>query len=117
MHVINHASLPREQRDGRDCQTVAGRELDGAPFEVQMLQLAPGAVTPPSRHTAARVLLVLAGSGKQRLEGAPQGFQAPCTVHVPGGCEHQIINNGLTPLQLVVIAASPDRAAAAASPP
>jgi mannose-6-phosphate isomerase-like protein (cupin superfamily) len=116
MHVINHASLPREQRDGRDCQTVAGRELDGAPFEVQMLQLAPGAVTPPSRHTAARVLLVLAGSGKQRLDGAPQSFQAPCTVHVPGGAEHQIVNNGLTPLQLVVIAASPHPAAAAASP-
>jgi gentisate 1,2-dioxygenase len=80
MHVINHASLPREQRDGRDCQTVAGRELDGAPFEVQMLQLAPGAVTLPSRHTAARVLLVLAGSGKQRLDGAHKAFRrrAPC---------------------------------------
>ena len=116
MHVINHTSLPREQRDGCDRQTVAGREL-GTPFEVQLLQLAPGAVTPPCRHAATRVLLVLAGSGKQRLEGAPQSFHAPCTVQVPGGAEHQIINNGLTPLQLVVIAASPDHPAAAARPP
>ena len=116
MHVINHTSLPREQRDGCDCQTVAGHAL-GGPFEVQMLQLAPGAATPPRRHAAARVVLVLAGSGKQRLEGAPQSFQAPCTVQVPGGAEHQIINSGLTPLQLVVIAVSPERAAAAASPP
>ena len=116
MHVINHTSLPREQRDGCDCQTVAGREF-GAPFEVQMLQLAPGAATPPCRDAAARVVLVLAGSGKQRLEGAPQSFHAPCTVHVPAGAEHQIINNGLTPLQLVVIAASPEQPAAATSPP
>jgi quercetin dioxygenase-like cupin family protein len=116
MHIINHASLPREQRDGCELQTVAGHAL-GSPFEVQMLQLAPGAATPLHRDASARVVLVLAGSGKQRLEGAPQGFQGPCTVHVPAGAEHQFINNGLTPLQLVVIAASPERAAAAASPP
>ena len=117
MHVINHTSLPREHGDGCECQTVAGPQLCDAPFEVRLLRLEAGAATPPCRHDTARVVLVLSGSGKERLEGAPQSFHAPCTVHVPAGSEHQIVNNGVTPLQLVVIAAVPVQAAPDGSPP
>ena len=87
MHVINHTSLPREHGDGCECQTVAGPQLCDAPFEVRLLRLEAGAATPPCRHETARVVLVLSGSGKERLEGAPQSFHAPCTVHVPAGSE------------------------------
>ncbi|MGE5115983.1 MAG: cupin domain-containing protein [Betaproteobacteria bacterium] len=116
MHVIDHTCLPRDAADGRECQTVASQALCGVPFEVRVLRLAPGAATPPGRCGTAQVVLVLAGSGKQRVDGGPQGFHAPCTVHVPAGAEHQIVNNGMTTLQLVVIAAPPNPAAPASSP-
>lgn len=114
MHVIDHTCLPRDAADGRDCQTVASPALCGVPFEVRVLHLAPGAATPRGCCGAAQVVLVLAGSGKERRDGCPQGFHAPCTVHVPAGAEHQIVNNGVTTLQLVVVAAVP--LAAPASP-
>ena len=116
MHVIDHTCLPRDSAEGRECQTVASPALCGVPFEVRVLRLAPGAATPAGCCERAQVVLVLGGSGKERRDGGPQGFHAPCTLHVPAGAEHQIVNNGVTTLQLVVIAA-PVTEAASASPP
>lgn len=104
MHVINHTSLPRSSpSEGCECRLVAGATVGDAPVEVHLLQLAPGAATPSCCHDAALVVLVLDGCGKQRVEGAPQSFAAPCTLCVPAGAAHEIVNNGVTPLQLVVI--------------
>lgn len=105
MHVINHSALPRTGGGGCQRQTVAGAAVGPAPFEVELLCVEAGArlSTPAQLHV--RVLLVLAGSGKQRLEADPQHFHAPCTLIVPGGMAHEIVNNGVLPLRLVAIAA------------
>ncbi|MGA0608806.1 cupin domain-containing protein [Caldimonas sp. KR1-144] len=103
MHVINHSALPRTGCDGCQRQTVAGAAVGPAPFEVELLCVEAGArwTTPAQPHP--RVLLVLAGTGKQRLEADPQHFHAPCTLIVPAGVAHEIVNNGVLALRLVAI--------------
>lgn len=104
MHLINHSALPRTGHDGCQRQTVAGAAVGPAPFEVELLCVDAGSRWSSEPHPLARVLLVMAGSGKQRLGNEPQPFHAPCTLIVPAGLAHEIVNNGVLPLRLVAIA-------------
>jgi mannose-6-phosphate isomerase-like protein (cupin superfamily) len=103
MHVINHSALPRNGSDGCQRQTVAGAAVGPAPFEVELLCVDAGGRWSTAAQPNARVLLVMAGSGKQRLGNEPQPFHAPCTLIVPAGLAHEIVNNGVLPLRLVAI--------------
>jgi quercetin dioxygenase-like cupin family protein len=105
MLVISHACLPSSDHDGCTCRTVAGPALGAGAMEASMWTVPVGAATPARQHDGACVVLVLAGTGKHRVAGAPQGFSAPCTLIVPARAEHEIVNTGALPLQLVVIAA------------
>lgn len=103
MQIINHTHLPRTERDGCREQLVAGPSLGVAALSAHLCSLAAGAATPLRVHAGVCVVLVLDGFGKQRLAGSPQSFHGPCTLVVPAGTEHQIVNTGVTPLQLVLI--------------
>lgn len=105
MLIVNHAVLPVELHPGWHSQCVAGPSLGCASFEVRLIELEAWASSAPSVHAGERVLLVQAGSGKQRLDGQPQDFNAPCTLHVPAQARHQLCNCGATPLRLVEISA------------
>jgi uncharacterized RmlC-like cupin family protein len=107
MHVIRHGALPRTSTGGCHQQLVAGAGLGQAPVEVHLLSLDAGGHTHTAAHGEVRVVLVLAGSGKQRLGSDPQSFHAPCTLIVPAGVSHEIVNNGMLPLQLVAIGPRP----------
>jgi len=105
MLVISHACLPYANHDGCTCQTVAGPALGVSAIDASLWTVPVGAAMPVSRHDGPCVVLVLAGSGKQRVAGAPQSFRGPCTLIVPPLAEHEIVNTGALPLQLVVIVA------------
>lgn len=108
MLVINHSALPRDPPDGPNPRVgVAGFAQGIRGFEAWTQQLAPGAATPPQRHDGELAILVLQGSGKLQLPDGPQRFQAPCTLVVPPGAEHQVVNHGGGLLQLVIVAAPP----------
>jgi hypothetical protein len=103
MHVIHHTTLPRQDDSGTATQTVAGAAVCQAPFEVQVQCLEPDAATAPVRVAEARVVVVLAGSGRLVLESGPQRFHAPCTLLLPAGERVQFVNTAATPLQLVSV--------------
>ncbi|TDP72730.1 cupin domain-containing protein [Roseateles toxinivorans] len=105
MLIVNHAVLPVELHRGWHSQCVAGPNLGCAGFEVRLIELDAWASSDVRVHAAERVLLVQAGSGKQRLDGEPQEFHAPCTLHVPARARHQLCNCGATPLRVVEISA------------
>jgi mannose-6-phosphate isomerase-like protein (cupin superfamily) len=70
--------------------------------------LAPGAATPPHRHDCDEVVLCMAGRGEVHGEGCVERFGADCTIVLPAGREHQIINTGGLPLEIVgLFAATP----------
>jgi len=108
MLVISHACLPSSHHDGCICQTVAGPALGVSSIDARVWTVPASATMPASVDARPRVVLVLAGSGKQRLAGAPQSFHAPCTLIVPALAEHEVVNTGALPLHLVVIAAHAD---------
>ena len=87
-------------------QTVAGAELGRVPFEVAVQTVEAGASAEADTSEAARVVLVLAGSGRLVLDSGSQRFQAPCTLLVPPGARYQVINNAALQLQLVSIHAT-----------
>lgn len=103
--VIRHGALPCHHEAGCRRQLVAGPELGALPLRVELLSLEAAARTGGTAQAAPQALVVLAGSGKLRLGCDPQAFQSPCTLLVPAGVAHEIVNNGVLPLQLVVIAA------------
>jgi quercetin dioxygenase-like cupin family protein len=105
MLVISHACLPCSSHDGCTCRTVAGPALGVCAIDASVWSVPVGAATPARLHEGTCVVLVLAGSGKHRVAGAPQSFRAPCTLIVPPLAEHEIVNTGALPLQLVVIVA------------
>ena len=108
MLVINHSALPRDPPDGPNPRVgVAGAAQGIHGFEAWTQQLEPGASTGCQRHDGELAILVLQGSGKLQLPGGPQRFQAPCTLIVPAGAEHQVVNHGGGLLQLVAVAAPP----------
>ena len=93
VHRPRRLHLPDGRRPG------ARRE----PHRASVWTVPAGAATPAREHDAPCVVLVLAGSGKHRIAGAPQHFRGPCTLLVPPGAEHEIVNTGALPLQIVVI--------------
>lgn len=108
MLVIHHSALPRDPPDGPNPRVgVAGAAQGIFGFEAWTQQLPPGAATGPHRHDGELAILVLQGSGKLQLPDGPQRFQAPCTLVVPPGAEHQVVNHGGSLLQLVAVAAPP----------
>ena len=105
MLVISHACLPCLDHDGCTSRTVAGPAFGVDAFDASVWTVPVGAATPARQHDGACAVLVLAGSGKHRIAGAPQHFHAPCTLLVPPRAEHEIVNTGALPLQLVLIVA------------
>jgi len=70
--------------------------------------LAPGAATPPHRHDCDEVVLCLAGAGEVHADGRARSFGADCTVVLPARRDHQIVNVGSVPLEIVgIFAATP----------
>ena len=110
MLVISHSSLPCTVQNGCTRQAVAGSGIGGTAIEASLWTVPVGAATPPHVSPGGRVVIVLAGCGKHRLAGQPQSFRAPCTLIVPSRADHEIVNIGVLPLQLVVIE-TPDRPA------
>lgn len=103
MHVIQHTALPRVFDAGAQCQSVAGAGLGGLPFDVELRSLDAGASTVLPASAGPGAVVVLAGSGKLRLDDGTQVFHAPCTLVLAAGCEHPIVNHGAVPMQLVCI--------------
>ena len=88
--------------------TWAGRADGLQQLSLWRQTLAPGAATPPHRHDCDEVMLCLAGAGEVHADGEVQPFDADCTVILPQGGDHQIINSGPQPMDILgVFGATP----------
>jgi mannose-6-phosphate isomerase-like protein (cupin superfamily) len=106
MRIVNHTALVHEALQGLQRACVAGAPQGLHRFEVWVDRIEPGASTPPACHGVEQALIVLDGSGKLLLADGPQRFQAPCTVVVPAGAEHQVTNVGTGVLRLIAVRAA-----------
>ncbi|HMO48416.1 MAG TPA: cupin domain-containing protein [Rubrivivax sp.] len=103
MHIVNHAHLKQQRRDGEQQLTAADRSLGVQGFEVWMQRLDPGAHSVEKQHGGELVVVVLSGCGKLWIDGGPQRFAAPCTVLVPPRVPFQFVNHGSETMQMVAV--------------
>jgi quercetin dioxygenase-like cupin family protein len=101
MHVLAHTPLVHQRLGGELCLVAADRSRGVACFEVWVHTLDALAQTPQRQHGGELVVLVLAGGGKLLIDGAPQRFNAPCTLLIPPNAAFRLVNNGAATMQLV----------------
>ena len=63
----------------------------------------PGGGTPPHSHDCDEVVLCLGGAGEVHIDGQAHGFSADCTIVLPKGMLHRIVNVGALPLEILGI--------------
>jgi quercetin dioxygenase-like cupin family protein len=108
MKVLEQARPQPTPIPGVAHATWAGAADGVRQLSVWRQSLAAGAATPPHRHDCDEVVLCLQGRGELHADGAVRRFDAPCTVVLPAGGEHQIVNTGGQPMELIaVFAATP----------
>ena len=103
MKVIDNATLPHAQLPGLDHVTLAGADMGVRKLSVWQQTIAPGGATPPHFHDCEEVVLVTAGSGAIHVPDGSHRFCAGTTLLIPPLEEHQIVNTGSTPMELVGI--------------
>jgi len=101
MHIVHHAHLRCAHEGGEHRLVAAGRDQGVAAFEVWLSTLQPGAATAEMRHGGELVAVAQQGAGKLLVDGAPQRFQAPCSLLIPPGSRFRVANNGGAVLHLV----------------
>ncbi len=82
-------------------RTLAGPEHGLTQMEVWSQSIAAGAATPPHRHDCEEVVVVTCGQGVLLVDGTEQPFATGDTVVIPRNIDHQILNTGAGPLELI----------------
>jgi len=108
MRVIDNTTLPHSQLPGLDHVTLAGSDVGLRRLSVWRQTLDPGGATPPHFHDCEEVVLVTAGTGTVHGPTGSQTFASGTTLLFAPLEQHQIVNTGGTPLELVgVFSATP----------
>jgi mannose-6-phosphate isomerase-like protein (cupin superfamily) len=103
MKLVDNATLPHAQLPGLDHVTLAGAEVGLRKLSVWQQTIDPGGATPPHFHDCEEVVLITAGSGAVHVPSGSHAFGAGTTLLIPPLEEHQIVNTGSTPMELVGI--------------
>jgi mannose-6-phosphate isomerase-like protein (cupin superfamily) len=106
MTIIDNSRLPRAEIPGIAHVTLAGSANGLHALSVWRQSIAPGGATPPHRHDCEEVVLVERGRGELRLGGSTQPFGPDNTLVIPRNADHQIVNTGDEPLQVIGIFAT-----------
>lgn len=86
----------------------AGSEHGLSGLTVWRQSIAPGAATPPHRHACDEAVVCLAGEGTLHVGATSHRFAAGHTVAIPADVDHQIVNTGAQPLEILAsLAAAP----------
>jgi mannose-6-phosphate isomerase-like protein (cupin superfamily) len=108
MNVIEQQAPANTPIPGVAHATWAGAADGVSGLSVWRQSFAPGAATPPHHHACDEVVMCLSGWGEVHSQGRVQRLGPDCTAVLPAGQDHQIINTGPQPLELLaVFGASP----------
>lgn len=107
MYVVHHQPSSADGARGHRRVLAAGPDFGITCFEATLHTLDAGAALTPRAPQGARgesAAVVLNGGGKLLVDGAPYRFHAPCTLLLPPADDLAIVNNGVEPLQVLIIA-------------
>lgn len=101
MHVITNNELPDSALPGLSHTTLAGSDNGLSRLSVWRQTIDPGAATPPHRHDCEEVVVVASGCGELHIAGRVERFGPDSTLVIPGNVDHQILNTGAEPMNLI----------------
>jgi mannose-6-phosphate isomerase-like protein (cupin superfamily) len=103
MYVIEQPIPVPAAIPGIDHATWAGHDQGLSQISLWRQAVASGAGTPVHKHDCDEVVLCLAGQGQLHIDGQVHAFGANCTLVLPRGRAHQLLNTGPGALQLLGI--------------
>lgn len=99
MHIVHHAQIRSTGSSVNHSTLLAGRSMGLEAFEILLLTLAPGAITPPQTHAGELVVLAMGGAGRLLIDGGQQRFGGNCTLLIPPHRLFQVGSFGTAALQ------------------
>jgi quercetin dioxygenase-like cupin family protein len=93
MAIFRFAEEARFSLQGNHVAGLATRTRRAEEVEVWRARMDAGAATPPHRHDAEEVVVLLSGRGRARVEDDEVTFEAGDTLILPAGKVHQIFSD------------------------
>jgi quercetin dioxygenase-like cupin family protein len=100
--VRSTAQLPPSGIPGIDHLTIACRD-DGDRVSIWRQRIEAGQGTPVHSHPCDEVVTVQRGAGELRIGAAASRFALGDTLVLPAAVDHQIVNCGTEPLELLAV--------------
>ena len=101
MYVQDNVTLPQAALPGIEHTTLACSDNGLRHLSVWRQTIDGGQATPPHRHTCEEVVMVQSGTGELHIAGEVHRFGPDTTLVIPPDLDHQIINTGTQPMQLL----------------
>jgi uncharacterized cupin superfamily protein len=105
MLIVRHALLQTQTAPGRRSTLVAGPACLAGVTPIWLHEIEPEGCSPPMKACSEQIAIVLSGTGKLLLDGAPQRFTSPCTFCIPAGLMWHVVNQDNVGMQLLAIGA------------
>lgn len=106
MYVIPNEAPGASGLPGIRHVTLAGSAQGLSKLSVWQQSIAAGAGTPPHRHDCEEVVLCTAGEGELHIHGQVMRFGPNTTVVIPANVNHQIVNAGSGPVEIIAVFSS-----------
>lgn len=103
MPLVQHSDVREFELMGNFMSGLATPSRGARQLEVWWAKTAPGAATPPHRHTDEEVIVFLRGRGEAHAGGNTVRFEAPCTLILPANELHQLVNTGTEILEAIAV--------------
>jgi mannose-6-phosphate isomerase-like protein (cupin superfamily) len=101
MYVLSNAQPAAVGLPGLQHATLAGSADGLRRLSLWHQSIEAGAATPPHRHDCEEAIIVRSGRGELHIKGEVHAFGPDTTLVIPANVDHQIINSGSEPLELI----------------
>lgn len=87
---------------GRHTRVMVGEGgLSAKSFCQGYVVIPPGAGVPEHAHPQEEVYLILSGAGEMTVDGETRPVKGVCTIYIPSGISHTLVNSGEDEMVLV----------------
>ena len=107
--IFKTTTMDRQERgNGVRSLPLASRASGAEQMLTGMSEIPVGGTIPLHTHSSEEFILVLRGHALVRVEGEETPVQAMDATWIPPGVEHQFVNTGTEPLQILWVYGDPD---------
>lgn len=106
VRIVHYEEVPAvamPELEGVTVRWLIAREHGAPHFAMRLFELQPGSGSPDHRHPWEHEVYVLEGKGTVRTEEGSRPLYPGTAVFIPGGIQHQFLNDGAQPLRFLCL--------------